>query len=70
MKPFNVDRAVFVTAGSITLVGLLLAVTISQWFLILPAFVAANMLQASITGLCPAALIFKRLGMPSGCAFD
>lgn len=66
----NVDRAVFLMAGTITLIGLLLALTASQWFLLLPTFVGANMLQASITGLCPAAIVFKRLGMPTGCAFN
>ncbi|TWG95907.1 Protein of unknown function (DUF2892) [Nocardioides sp. J9] len=66
----NVDRAVFLMAGTITLLGLLLALIVSQWFLLLPAFVGANMLQASITGLCPAAMIFKRMGMPAGCAFN
>lgn len=66
----NVDRAVFLMAGTITLLGLLLALIVSRWFLLLPAFVGANMLQASITGLCPAAMIFKRLGMPTGCAFN
>ena len=66
----NVDRAVFLMAGTITLLGLLLALIVSQWFLLLPAFVGANMLQASITGLCPAAMIFKRMGMPAGCSFN
>lgn len=66
----NVDRAVFLMAGSITLLGLLLALLVSQWLLLMPAFVGANMLQASITGLCPAAMIFKRIGMPTGCAFN
>lgn len=66
----NVDRAVFLMAGTITLLGLLLALIVSQWFLLLPAFVGANMLQVSITGLCPAAMIFKRMGMPAGCAFN
>lgn len=70
MKNLNVDRAVFLMAGTVTIVGLLLAVTVSRWFLVLPAFVGANMLQASITGLCPAAKTFKRLGVPTGCAFN
>jgi hypothetical protein len=28
-----------------------------------------NMLQAAFTGFCPAAIIFRKLGLKSGCAF-
>ncbi|HWU20585.1 MAG TPA: YgaP-like transmembrane domain [Nocardioides sp.] len=69
MNSFNVDRAVFLLAGAMTLVGLLLAVTVSEWFLLVPAFVGLNMIQASITGACPAAFVFQRLGLRTGCAF-
>ena len=65
----NIDRAVLATAGSITLVSALLAVLISSWWLVLTAFVGLNLLQSSITGFCPAALLFRRVGVASGCAF-
>jgi hypothetical protein len=32
--------------------------------------VGLNLLQSAFTGFCPAALIFKRLGLKAGCAFD
>jgi hypothetical protein len=32
--------------------------------------VGANLLQASFTGFCPAAIIFKKLGAKPGAAFD
>jgi hypothetical protein len=35
----------------------------------LSAFAGANMLQAAFTGFCPAAMIFKRLGVAPGTAF-
>jgi len=38
-------------------------------FLWLTTFVGANLLQASFTGFCPAAMIFKKLGAKSGAAF-
>lgn len=66
----NIDRLVFALAGTLTLGGVALGALASGWFLLLPAFVGANMLQASITGVCPAALVLKRLGVPSGCAFN
>ena len=33
------------------------------------AFAGLNMLQAGITGFCPAAVIFKAFGLKAGCAF-
>jgi hypothetical protein len=65
----NVDRAVMVFAGSINLVGVVLAWLVSPYWLLLPAFVGLNLIQAALTGLCPAAMIFKKLGVKAGCAF-
>jgi len=31
--------------------------------------VGLNLLQSSVTGFCPAALVFRRLGLREGCAF-
>ena len=50
------------------LLSVLLRVLVSNWWLLLTAFVGLNLLQSSITGACPAALIFRRLGLSSGCA--
>lgn len=66
----NIDRAVLALAGTITLLGVLLATLFSPWWLLLSAFAGLNQLQASVTGICPAATIFSRLGLRSGCAFD
>ena len=65
----NIDRAVLTLAGTIVLVSVLLAVLVSTWWLLLTAFVGLNLLQSSITGFCPAGVIFRRLGLESGCAF-
>ncbi|WP_062991393.1 YgaP family membrane protein, partial [Nocardia anaemiae] len=65
----NIDRAVLALAGTITLLGLTLAVLISPWFLLLTAFAGANQLQASVIGFCPAATLLRKLGLPAGCAF-
>ena len=65
----NLDRAVMAFAGTMTLVSALLAALISPWWLLLTAFVGLNQIQASITGFCPAAMIFGRLGIKAGCAF-
>jgi Inner membrane protein YgaP-like, transmembrane domain len=65
----NVDRAVFTLAGSLVLISAALAYWVSPYWLLLSAFVGANMLQAAFTGFCPAALIFRKLGLSAGAAF-
>lgn len=65
----NVDRAVLVFAGFVVLTGILLSLTISPWWLLLPTFAGLNMIQAAFTGFCPAALLFKALGLRPGNAF-
>ena len=65
----NIDRAVMALAGTMTLIGVVLATLTSPWWLVLPAFVGLNLLQASLTGFCPAASILRRAGVPAGCAF-
>ena len=65
----NIDRAVLAMAGTVTLVSVLLALLVSSWWLVLTAFVGLNLLQSSITGFCPAAVIFRRAGLTDGCAF-
>lgn len=64
------DRAVLCFAGFITLLSAILVWLVSPWWLLLTAFVGLNMIQASITGFCPAAMIFKALGTKSGVAFS
>lgn len=65
----NVDRLVLAFAGTFVLVSLLLAVYVSQWWLLFTAFVGLNLLQASFTGFCPLAKIFGKLGFRPGNAF-
>ena len=69
MKGFNLDRGVLLVAAIVTLVSVVLACLVSDWWLLITTFVGLNMLQASLTGWCPAALILKRFGVRSGCAF-
>jgi hypothetical protein len=64
------DRAVLVSAGFVLLLSLVLAYCFSPLWLWLAAFAGVNMIQASFMGFCPAAMIFKRLGVKAGCAFS
>ena len=65
----NIDRAVLAFAGTLILLSLALAHYVSPLWLWLTAFVGANLLQASVTGFCPAAIVLRKLGVSSGCAF-
>ena len=65
----NVDRAVLAFAGVMVLASAVLAYAVSPWWLLLTGFVGLNLLQASVTGFCPAAILFGKLGIKSGCAF-
>jgi hypothetical protein len=65
----NLDRAVLAFAAVVVLTSLALAHFVSPWWLLLTAFAGLNMLQASFTGFCPAALVLKKVGCPAGNAF-
>ena len=66
----NIDRAVLTFAGFVVLLGLALGYLINPYWYLLTAFAGLNMIQASFTGFCPAAIIFRKLGLRSGCAFS
>jgi len=65
----SVDRMVMAFAGSFILISLALAHWHSPNWLWFTAFVGANLLQAAFTGFCPLAIILKKFGVKSGCAF-
>ena len=65
----TLDQSVMRFAGFVVLLSLALTSLFSAYWLWLTAFAGANLIQASITGFCPAAIVFKRLGVKSGCAF-
>jgi len=66
----SVDRAVMAFAGCVVLVSLALGWWVSPYWFLLTAFAGVNMLQASFTGFCPAAIVFKKLGFRPGVAFE
>jgi hypothetical protein len=66
----NIDRAVLMFAGFVVLLSLALGYMVSPYWYLLTAFAGLNMFQAAITGFCPAAIVFKKLGVRSGNAFS
>ncbi len=65
----TLDRAVLAFAGFVVLIGLALAHFVHPYWVGLSAFAGLNMIQAAFTGFCPAAMIFKKLGVKPGTAF-
>lgn len=59
----TVSQAIQAFAGFMVLLSLALAWAVSPWFLALTAFVGANLLQSAFTGFCPAAIVFRRMGL-------
>lgn len=66
----TVDRAVLMFAGVMILASLALAFYVSPWWFLLTGFVGVNMIQASLTGFCPVAIAFRKLGIRPGAAFQ
>lgn len=66
----NLDRAVMRFAGLMVLISVALVYFHSQYWLLFTAFVGLNLLQASFTGLCPAAIVFGKLGVKPGSLFQ
>lgn len=66
----NLDSAVFRFAGIVVLASVLLSLYVHPYWIGLTIFAGLNMLQASFTGICPAATLFRKLGVRPGAAFD
>ena len=66
----TIDRAVLLFAGFMVLLSLALGFYVSPYWYLLNAFVGVNLMQASVTGFCPAAVLFKKLGCRPGVAFQ
>lgn len=65
-------QLVRLVAGTFILLSLALGISgspifVSQWWLAFTAFVAANLLQSSLTRWCLMANIMRKLGAKSGC---
>jgi hypothetical protein len=56
----SLTRVLFGLAGTMTLLAIVLAVTVSPWFLLLGVFVAANQWLFALAGACPASIVLGR----------
>ena len=63
------ERVLFALAGTMVIASVLLAVLVSEWFLLLTAFVGLNQLMYVAVGTCGAAFVLQRVfGLEKGCA--
>lgn len=65
----TLDVAVMRFAGVVVLASVILSVTVHPWWITLAIFAGLNLIQASFTGFCPAAMVFKKLGVRPGNVF-
>lgn len=65
----SLDRTVLAFAGFMVLLSVVLTAFVSPLFVWFTVFIGVNMLQSAFTGFCPAAMIFRKLGIKPGCAF-
>ncbi len=55
--PISIMRQVQITAGSLVVLGVVLALLVSPWFIALSAFVGAGLVFAGVSGTCAMASI-------------
>jgi hypothetical protein len=65
----SLDRSVLAFAGVMVLLSVVLTAWVSPLFVWFTLFIGLNMLQSAFTGFCPAAAVFRWLGVKPGCAF-
>lgn len=66
----SLDKTVLAFAGVMVLVSVALTVWVSPLFVWFTVFIGLNLIQSAFTGFCPAALLFRLLGIKPGCAFS
>jgi rhodanese-related sulfurtransferase len=59
-QPIELLRQAQIAAGALSFVGTLLALTISNWFLVIPFGVGAGLVFAGLTGCCGMARLLQR----------
>ena len=59
----SVERGVDAFAGFMVLLSVALTYLVHPYFVWLTVFVGANLFQQAFTGICPAAMAMRKLGM-------
>jgi hypothetical protein len=59
----KIENAVRMVAGLVILVSISLGHWVSEWWLLLGAFVSLSLIQSAFTGICPAGIVLTKLGV-------
>lgn len=65
----TLDRSVLAFAGFMVLLSVVLTAWVSPLFVWFTVFIGLNLIQSAFTGFCPAAAVFRKLGVRPGSAF-
>ena len=60
-RGWPLERVLFAMAGTVALVGGLLALLVSPWFALLPVLAGVNQWLFVIFGACPASIVLSRV---------
>ena len=60
-KAISLERQVRIAAGSLVLLGAVLALTVNLWFVVLSAFIGAGLLFAGVTDTCGMGMLLARM---------
>lgn len=66
----SLAKTVLAFAGVMVIISVLLTAFVHPLFVWFTVFIGLNMIQSAFTGWCPAAMIFKKLGVKEGNAFS
>lgn len=61
MVHLSTERKVRLLAGTMVLLSVTLTYFVSHWWLLLTTFIGVNQIQSSLTGFCPAEIVFKKM---------
>ncbi|WKN31920.1 hypothetical protein PZB74_00925 [Porifericola rhodea] len=62
-KEWDIERTLETNASTLSLLGIALSVLVNRRFIILPALVAAFLLQHGLQGWCPPLIFFRKKGI-------
>jgi hypothetical protein len=66
IRVMKTEGIIRILAGVLVLTSVVLSRIVHPNWLILAAFVGANLIQSAFTGFCPAEIILRRMGVGSG----
>lgn len=64
-----IEKFMMIMVGTMVLLSVVLAYTVSPLWLLLAGFIGVNLLISGLTGFCPMVYILNKFGMKHGCAF-